>query len=96
MGYRFTLEGSVYLNPEFSKQGIGLQLLQELLSQFGALGCREMIAVIRDSANHASIRLHERAGFVEVGVFRNISFKFGRFLDSICVQVQLKAFENPT
>ena len=55
-----------------------------------------MIAVIKDSANHASIRLHERAGFVEVGVFRNISFKFGRFLDSICVQVQLKAFENPT
>ena len=88
-GYRFTLEDSVYLHPEFSKQGIGLQLLQELLAQCGALGYREMIAVIGDSANHSSIRLHKRAGFVEVGVFRNIGFKFGRFLDSVYMQTQL-------
>ena len=94
-GYLFTLEDSVYLHPEFSKQGIGLLLLQELLSQCGALGYREMIAVIGDSANHASIRLHERAGFVEVGVFRNIGFKFGRFLDSVYMQAQLNAPENP-
>lgn len=90
-GYRFTLEDSVYLHPEFSKQGIGLQLLQELLAHSGALGYREMIAVIGDSANLASIRLHERAGFVEVGVFRNIGFKFGRFLDSVYMQAQLNA-----
>ena len=93
-GYRFTLEDSVYLHPEFSKQGIGLQLLQELLAQSGALGYREMIAVIGDSANLASIRLHERAGFVEVGVFRNIGFKFGRYLDSVYMQAQLDAPEN--
>ncbi|MEL0222250.1 MAG: GNAT family N-acetyltransferase [Deltaproteobacteria bacterium] len=90
-GYRFTLEDSVYLHPEFSKQGIGLQLLQELLAQCGAQGYREMIAVIGDSANLASIRLHERAGFVEVGVFRNIGFKFGRYLDSVYMQAQLNA-----
>ncbi len=94
-GYRFTLEDSVYLHPEFSKQGIGLQLLQELLAQCGALGYREMIAVIGDSANHSSIRLHERAGFVEVGVFRNIGFKFGRYLDSVYMQAQLNAPDNP-
>ena len=93
-GYLFTLEDSVYLHPEFSKQGIGLQLLQKLLAQSGALGYREMIAVIGDSANLASIRLHERAGFVEVGVFRNIGFKFGRYLDSVYMQVQLNAPEN--
>ena len=93
-GYRFTLEDSVYLHPEFSKQGIGLQLLQELLAQSGVLGYREMIAVIGDSANLASIRLHERAGFVEVGVFRNIGFKFGRYLDSVYMQAQLDAPEN--
>ena len=93
-GYRFTLEDSVYLHPEFSKQGIGLQLLQKLLTQSGALGYREMIAVIGDSANLASIRLHERAGFVEVGVFRNIGFKFGRYLDSVYMQAQLDAPEN--
>ena len=93
-GYRFTLEDSVYLHPEFSKQGIGLQLLQELLAQCGALGYREMIAVIGDSANHSSIRLHERAGFVEVGVFRNIGFKFGRYLDSVYMQAQLNAPDN--
>ena len=94
-GYRFTLEDSVYLHPEFSKQGIGLQLLQELLAQCRALGYRDMIAVIGDSANLASIRLHERAGFVEVGVFRNIGFKFGRYLDSVYMQAQLNAPENP-
>jgi L-amino acid N-acyltransferase YncA len=93
-GYRFTLEDSVYLHPEFSKQGIGLLLLQELMLQCGTLGYREMIAVIGDSTNHASIRLHERAGFVEVGVFRNIGFKFGRFLDSVYMQAQLNAPEN--
>ena len=89
-GYRFTLEDSVYLHPEFSKQGIGIQLLQKLQAQSGALGYREMIAVIGDSANLASIRLHERAGFVEVGVFRNIGFKFGRYLDSVYMQTHLK------
>jgi len=90
-GYRFTLEDSVYLHPEFSKQGIGLQLLKKLQAQCGALGYREMIAVIGDSANYASIRLHERAGFIEVGVFHNIGFKFGHFLDSVYMQAQLKA-----
>ena len=89
-GYRFTLVDSVYLHPEFSKQGIGLQLLQELLAQCRSLGYREMIAVIGDSANHSSIRLHERAGFMEVGVFRNIGFKFGRYLDSVYMQTHLK------
>ena len=66
--YRFTPEDSVYLHPEFRKQGIGLQLLQELLAQSRSLGYREMIAVIGDSANHSSICLHERAGLMEVGV----------------------------
>ena len=92
-GYRFTLEDSVYLHPEFSKQGIGLQLLQELLAQSGALGYREMIAVIGDSAT----RFHSFARaccFVEVGVFRNIGFKFGRYLDSVYMQAQLDAPEN--
>ena len=87
--YRFTLEDSVYLHPEFSKQGVGLQLLQELLVQCGWLGYREVIAVIGDLANHFSILLHERAGFVEVGVLRNIRFKFDRFLDSVYLQANL-------
>jgi phosphinothricin acetyltransferase len=63
--------------------------------QCGTLGYREIIAVVGDSANHASIRLHEWAGFVEVGVFRNIGFKFGRFIDSVYMQAQLNAPENP-
>ena len=53
-----------------------------------------MIAVIGDSANLASIRLHERAGFVEVGVFQH-RFKFGRYLDSVHMQAQLNTPENP-
>ena len=89
-GYLLTLEDSVYPQPKFSKKEIALKLLQELLSQCGTLCYLEMIAVIGDSSNHASIRLQEPAGFVEVGVFQNIGFKFGRFLDSVYMQAHLK------
>jgi phosphinothricin acetyltransferase len=49
-------------------------------------GCRQMIAVIGDSANAASIRLHEKFGFRHVGVFRDVGFKFDRWLDTVLMQ----------
>jgi phosphinothricin acetyltransferase len=85
-GYRFTVEDSVYVDPGMKGHGIGKALLHALIGECETRGYRQMIAVIGDSANVASIRLHESCGFETVGVFRDIGFKFDRWLD--CVQMQ--------
>ncbi|HEU0220710.1 MAG TPA: GNAT family N-acetyltransferase [Paracoccaceae bacterium] len=84
--YRFTLEDSIYLAPEMTGRGIGGRLLAELIERATALGYRQMIAVIGDSAHRPSILLHERAGFAHVGVLRAVGFKFGRWVDTVLMQ----------
>jgi phosphinothricin acetyltransferase len=87
--YRYTVENSVYLDPAYYRRGIGSALLNELIAQCTALGFRQMIAVIGDSANAASIGLHRRAGFAMIGIHPNVGFKFGRWLDSVQMQLAL-------
>lgn len=87
--YRYTLENSVYLDPAFYRRGIGSALLRELIARCAALGYRQMIAVIGDSANAASIGLHRSAGFAMIGTHPNVGFKFGRWLDSVQMQLTL-------
>jgi len=87
--YRYTVENSVYLDPAFYRRGIGRALLHELIAQCTARGYRQMIAVIGDSANAASIGLHRRAGFAMIGIHPNVGFKFGRWLDSVQMQLAL-------
>ena len=84
--YRFTVENSVYLAPASHRQGIGLALLTELIVQCEAGGYRQMIAVIGDSANAASVGVHTRAGFEMTGTMHNVGFKFGRWLDTVLMQ----------
>lgn len=84
--YRFTVENSIYLAREHHRQGIGSGLLSELIAESEARGFRQMIAVIGDSANTASIALHSRAGFDMIGTLPNVGFKFGRWLDSVLMQ----------
>ncbi|MCX6612618.1 MAG: GNAT family N-acetyltransferase [Acidobacteria bacterium] len=84
--YASTVENSVYVHPRFVGKGIGQSLLAELIERCEALGLREMIAVIGDSANLASIRLHERAGFLYAGTLRNVGRKFGKWLDTVLMQ----------
>jgi len=84
--YRFTLEDSVYVLPGKGGKGIGSALLGELIDRCAALGYRQMIAVIGDSANHGSIRLHARHGCREVGVLHSVGFKHGRWVDSVYMQ----------
>ena len=83
MGYRFVVEDSVYVHRDFQGQGVGTQLLDALIKACEARGYRQMIAVIGDSKNVGSIKLHERCGFQMVGTFKSIGFKFGRWLDSV-------------
>lgn len=89
IGYRFTVEDSVYVDPHMKGQGIGKTLLNALIAECQARGFRQMIAVIGDSANAGSINLHRACGFETVGVFRNIGFKFDRWLDSVQMQREL-------
>ena len=89
--YRDTVENSVYLRPDAIGRGIGRRLLEVLIGDCEARGYRQMIAVVGDSGNMASIRLHERAGFELIGVFRSVGFKHGRWLDTVLLQRALGA-----
>lgn len=84
--YRYTIEDAVYVAPVFRRQGIGFRLLCTLVERSSALGYRQMIAVIGDSGNAASIGLHTAAGFAHVGILRAVGFKHGRWVDSVLMQ----------
>jgi len=84
--YGSTVEDSIYLAVEARGKGIGGGLLKRLIAESEARGFRQMIAVIGDSGHAASIRLHEAAGFVTVGTFKDVGYKFGRWLDSVLMQ----------
>jgi phosphinothricin acetyltransferase len=87
--YRFTVEDSIYLSQQAQGRGIGRALLDRLLTESESRGYRQMIAVIGDSAQVPSIRLHEAAGFRHIGTFEAVGFKFGRWLDSMLMQKAL-------
>jgi L-amino acid N-acyltransferase YncA len=84
--YRFCLENSIYLDPVAQGQGIGRLLLAELLARCQARGARQMLAVIGDSSNRASIGLHRTLGFEAVGLLRDSGWKFDRWLDVVIMQ----------
>ena len=84
--YRFALEDSIYIRAGQTGQGIGRVLLGELIARTTALGYRQMIAVIGDSANAGSIRLHTAFGFTHVGQLRSVGFKMGRWVDTVFMQ----------
>ncbi|HZT30614.1 MAG TPA: GNAT family N-acetyltransferase [Bryobacteraceae bacterium] len=91
VAYRFTVENSIYVHPGHQGQGIGRVLLPALIEACEQRGLRQMVAVIGDRNNLASIRLHERFGFRHVGVLENVGFKFGRWLDTVLMQRALGA-----
>lgn len=90
-GYRFTVENSVYVAAGAQGHGIGAALLGRLIEACEARGYRQMIAVIGEPTNTASIRLHAKFGFELVGVFRGIAWKHGRWLDTVQMQRALGA-----
>lgn len=88
-GYRFLCEDSIYVHEDFRRHGIASQLLTRLIEECTDRGYRQMVAVIGDSANTGSIALHERMGFVHVGVLKDVGYKFDRWLDSVLMQRSL-------
>lgn len=84
--YRHTAEDSVYIDPQLTGRGAGRLLLAAVIAQSAAAGYRELVAIIGDSGNGASIGLHRALGFREVGTLRNVGLKFGRWLDTVIMQ----------
>ena len=84
--YRYTIENSVYIRADCARQGLGRLLMGSLLGECANRDFRQIIAVIGDSGNLASIRLHQELGFRKVGTLRSVGFKFERWLDTVLMQ----------
>jgi L-amino acid N-acyltransferase YncA len=78
--YRYTVEHSVYVHIDHRGKGISKLLLQPLIDRAKEMKLHAMIAGI-DGENEVSYRLHQSFGFVEVAHFKEVGFKFGRWLD---------------
>lgn len=87
--YRFTVEDSVYVREGMAGFGIGHALLAAVIQHCTEGGRRQMVAIIGNSENSASIRLHARLGFRQVGIFESVGFKHGRWLDTVIMQREL-------
>jgi phosphinothricin acetyltransferase len=87
-GYRFTREDTVYIDPAYHRRGLGRALMAPLIDRARGLGLHVVIASI-EASNDASIALHRSLGFELVGREREVGFKFGRWLDSVYMQVIL-------
>jgi phosphinothricin acetyltransferase len=92
--YRFTLENSIYVDERHRGRGVGSALLQALIARCRRGPWRQMLAIIGDSANAASIGVHRKAGFRQVGVLERVGFKHGRWVDSVLMQLELSP-EDP-
>jgi phosphinothricin acetyltransferase len=89
-GFRYTAETSIYLGQAATGKGLGRALLAALIDACRDLGLREIVAVVSDKGAEASIALHEKFGFVEVGRMGRVGHKFGRWLGTIYLQKSLE------
>ena len=87
--YRYTVEDSVYVAPDAIGRGVGRLMLAKVLDHCAGMGLRQVVAVIGDSGNAASIGLHRTLGFEDAGVVRNVGFKHGRWVDIVTMQKTL-------
>ncbi len=91
--YRHTCESSVYIASDAQRRGGGHALMRAVIAACAERGFREMLAVIGDSQNHASIGLHNALGFAHAGTFHDVGYKFDRWLDVVLMQLSLRSGE---
>ncbi|GAB7263291.1 GNAT family N-acetyltransferase [Dickeya ananatis] len=84
--YRFTLEDSIYLHPDQVGKGLGKRLLSEALLRAEQQGYRQVVSVVANSGNQASLQLHLSLGFELAGTLRSVGMKHGRWLDTALLQ----------
>ncbi len=87
--YRHTVENSVYVAEGCEGRGIGRLLLSDLIARCEAGPWRQMVAIIGDSGNTASIALHRSLGFEMTGTLTAVGFKHGRWVDTVLMQRRL-------
>ena len=92
--YRFSAEDSIYVAEAARGLGVGRLLLDALCTAAEAAGVRKLLAVIGDSANAGSIRVHQAAGFTHIGVMRSVGWKFGAWRDVVLMEKPLGAGDN--
>ena len=93
-GFRYSVEHSVYVRSDQRGKGLGPHLMQALIERARSCGKHVMVAAI-ESGNLASIRLHERLGFVTTGQMPQVGIKFGRWLDLTFMQLALNPGAEP-
>ncbi|MEM7101136.1 MAG: N-acetyltransferase family protein [Pseudomonadota bacterium] len=84
--YASTIETSIYVGRDHHRKGAGQSLMEALMTKARQIGKQEIIAVVGDSANTASIELHKRLGFRVVGTLERVGFKFDRYIDTVILQ----------
>jgi phosphinothricin acetyltransferase len=92
--YRYTVEDSVYVAPDDLARGVGKTLLNDLVGRCTALGLRQMLAVIGDADNAASIGVHRACGFQHAGVLKAVGHKFDRWVDVVIMQRTLAGSDD--
>ncbi|WP_242088186.1 GNAT family N-acetyltransferase [Curtobacterium sp. DN_7.5] len=85
-----TVEDSIYLGAAAGGKGLGRALMEALIDDCRAAGVREVVAVIADRQAEASIRLHERLGFEEVGRMGKVGYKYDRWLGTVTMRLRLR------
>jgi L-amino acid N-acyltransferase len=93
-GYSRTIEHSIYLNGKFQGNGLGTEMMKQLISIAKNQGYHVMIAGM-DSENKGSYRFHERLGFIEVARFSEVAFKFNKWLHLVFMQLIIKPDQDP-
>jgi phosphinothricin acetyltransferase len=93
-GFRFTVEHAVYVSTQAQGKGVGRRLLEALVEHAQQQGVHVMVAGI-DAANHSSIQLHEKLGFVTAGILREVGHKFDRWLDLQFMTKQINSLLSP-
>ncbi|SKB44683.1 GNAT family N-acetyltransferase [Dyadobacter psychrophilus] len=89
IGYKFSVEHSIYLDEKSRGIGVGGKLLGSLIQRARESGLHSMIAGI-DAANRGSIEFHKRYGFVEKGYLKEVGYKFDQWLDLVFMQLLLE------
>lgn len=93
-GFRYSVEHSVYIRSDQRGKGLGPRLMAALIERAREGGKHVMVAAI-ESGNQASIRLHERLGFITTGQMPQVGIKFGRWLDLTFMQLALNPGAEP-
>ncbi|MCW2306739.1 GNAT family N-acetyltransferase [Rhodobium gokarnense] len=87
--YYGTVENAIYVDAAFRRRGVARALMEAVIAAAAERDFRQMIAVIGDSDNAASIGLHEACGFRHIGTFKSVGYKHGRWLDTVMMQREL-------